>query len=197
MAAFRTYAFCVLLLHVLAITVTSSAKSTAGLVQAAQAIDDGPEYTIDITHDEERRLVELLGPEYLEVGLIGTHVTGPPGECPVCGKQTEFVDWVYTALARGIHSPEFIVESLKLGNSPKKLGHDVYCSRCGHLTHFRDASGAEGGAPYIALAPPYDRTTRTFVKGIYKRGVEDAEVFFQTAEVLRCILTRNVPRPLM
>ncbi|OSC97094.1 hypothetical protein PYCCODRAFT_1377942, partial [Trametes coccinea BRFM310] len=131
----------------------SSAKSTSGLVQAAQSIDDGPEYTIDITYDEERRLVELLGPKYLEVGLIGTHVTGPPRECPVCGKQTEFIDWVFTALARGIHSPEFIVESLKLGHSPKKLGHDVYCSRCGHLTHFRDASGAEGGAPYIALAP--------------------------------------------
>lgn len=60
---------------------------------------------------------------------------------------------VFTALARGVHSPGFIVESLKLGNSPKKLGHDVYCSRCGHLTHFRDATGAEGGAPYIAIAP--------------------------------------------
>ena len=59
---------------------------------------------------------------------------------------------VFTALARGIHSPEFIVESLKLGNSPKKLGHDVYCSRCGHLTHFRDATGEEGGASYISLA---------------------------------------------
>ncbi|KAI0818472.1 hypothetical protein BC628DRAFT_1333823, partial [Trametes gibbosa] len=133
----------------------TSARSTGGLVQAPQLeqFDDGPEYTLMITPDEESRIVELLGPEYLEVGLIATKTTGPARHCSVCGKPTEFVDWVFTALARGIHSPEFIVESLKLGNSPKKLGHDVYCSHCGHLTHFRDATGAEGSAPYIALAP--------------------------------------------
>ncbi|KAH9894845.1 hypothetical protein C8Q73DRAFT_473956 [Cubamyces lactineus] len=124
-----------------------------------------------IDADEERRIVELLGPEYLDVGLVATKVTGPPRHCPVCGKPTEFVDWVFTALSRGIHSPEFIVESLKLGNSPKKLGHDVYCSSCGHLTNFRDATGEEGGAPYLGLAPPYDRATRTFVKNIYQHDL--------------------------
>ncbi|KAI0656624.1 hypothetical protein C8Q70DRAFT_895937, partial [Cubamyces menziesii] len=82
-------------------------------------------YEMLIDADEERRIVELLGPEYLDVGLIATRVTGPPRACSVCGKQTEFVDWVFTALARGIHSPEFIVESLKLGNSPQKRVHDV------------------------------------------------------------------------
>ncbi|KAI0326866.1 hypothetical protein GY45DRAFT_59162 [Cubamyces sp. BRFM 1775] len=117
-----------------------------------------------IDADEERRIVKLLGPEYLDVGLVATRVTGPPRACPVCGKQTEFIDWVFTALARGIHSPEFIVESLKLGNSPQKRVHDVYCSGCGHLTHFQDSTGEEGGAPYLALATQYDRVKRTFAE---------------------------------
>ncbi|EIW62460.1 uncharacterized protein TRAVEDRAFT_33928 [Trametes versicolor FP-101664 SS1] len=107
--------------------VATSARSTAtGIAQFQQdVLDNGPEYTMRITPDEEDRIVELLGPEYLDVGLVATKVTGPPRHCSVCGKQTEFVDWVFTALARGVHSPGFIVESLKLGNSPKKLGHDV------------------------------------------------------------------------
>lgn len=46
-----------------------------------------------ITPDEEDRIVELLGPEYLDVGLVATKVTGPPRQCSICGKQTEFVDW--------------------------------------------------------------------------------------------------------
>ena len=51
-----------------------------------------------------------------------------------------------------MHSPEFILESLKAGHTPKGVHHDVYCSRCGHLTHFRDHSGNEGGALHIAHA---------------------------------------------
>ena len=54
---------------------------------------DAQTYEMLIDADEERRIVELLGPEYLNVGLIATKVTGPPRHCPVCGKATEFVDW--------------------------------------------------------------------------------------------------------
>ncbi|KAI0656628.1 hypothetical protein C8Q70DRAFT_935556 [Cubamyces menziesii] len=178
MATIRTYTFWILLLHVLAVVTTSSARvPEGGLARSVQQqhLDDTPEYEMLITPDEERRIVELLGHEYLNVGLIATKVTGPPRHCSVCGKETEFIDWVFTALARGIHSPEFIVESLKLGNSPKKLGHDVYCSRCGHLTHFRDATGEEGGASYISLATPYDRASRTFGNNVYKREAANAE----------------------
>ena len=59
---------------------------------------------------------------------------------------------VYTALERGIHSPEWIVKSLKAGRNSKKGPHDVYCSRCGHLTAFQDLSGEEGGMSDIAHA---------------------------------------------
>ncbi|KAI0656626.1 hypothetical protein C8Q70DRAFT_326840 [Cubamyces menziesii] len=175
MVSFRTYSFSVLLLHVLAAVVTSSAAVTDGVARSRLALEqqdlkyrqtDEHTYEMVINEDEERRIVELLGPNYLDVGLVATRVTGPPRHCHVCGKPTEFVDWVFTALARGIHSPEFIVESLKLGNSPKKLGHDVYCSQCGHLTNFRDATGEEGGAPYLGLAtvrPPYSLPTCAFV----------------------------------
>ncbi|KAH9894838.1 hypothetical protein C8Q73DRAFT_665202 [Cubamyces lactineus] len=202
MVAIRTYAFSVLLLHVLAaITVTSSAAVTSDdLAHARLTLEqqelkyrktDAHTYEMLIDADEERRIVELLGPEYLDVGLIATKVTGPPRHCPVCGKATEFVDWVFTALARGIHSPEFIVESLKLGNSLKKLGHDVYCSQCGHLTNFRDATGEEGGAPYLGLATPYDRTTRTFAENVYKRDLtgELAKVRFIIEAVYAMLVT--------
>ncbi|KAH9894749.1 hypothetical protein C8Q73DRAFT_468890 [Cubamyces lactineus] len=179
MAAIRTYAFGVLLLHILAALLTSSAAVTDGLAGArARLALQEPKYRQISPHsyemlidaDEERRIVELLGPEYLDVGLVATRVTGPPRACPVCGKQTEFVDWVFTALARGIHSPEFILESLRQGNPPRKRVHDVYCSGCGHLTQFQDSTGEEGGAPYLALATPYDRVRRTFGESVYKRG---------------------------
>ncbi|KAI0630695.1 hypothetical protein C8Q77DRAFT_1160238 [Trametes polyzona] len=178
MMVIRKLAFCASLLYVLGAMITeTAARSTGSVVQPVQIPQDAlesTEYEMLITPDEEERIVQLLGPEYLEVGLVATKVTGAPRRCPVCGKETEFVDWVFTALARGIHSPSFIVESLKLGNSPKKLAHDVYCSGCGHLTHFRDPSGAEGGAPYIALASPYDRASRTFAPGVFaKREVEE------------------------
>ncbi|KAH9894748.1 hypothetical protein C8Q73DRAFT_469073 [Cubamyces lactineus] len=123
MVAIRTYAFSVLLLHVLAaITVTLSAAVTSDdVVRARLALEqqdlkfrktDAHTYEMLIDQDEERRIVELLGPDYLNVGLVSTRVTGPPRHCPVCGKATEFVDWVFTALARGIHSPEFILRTL-------------------------------------------------------------------------------------
>ena len=59
---------------------------------------------------------------------------------------------VYTALTRGVHSPEFIADSLRKGNTPKGIYHDVYCSYCGHLTAFRNIFGEEGGAPHISVA---------------------------------------------
>ncbi|KAI0643526.1 hypothetical protein C8Q79DRAFT_872556, partial [Trametes meyenii] len=84
-----------------------------------------PMHTIPITPDEVNRLVALLGPEYREVALPRLVTTRPAQRCPHCGKGTEFVDWIYTALERGIHSPEFLIESLRDGTSPKKFVHDV------------------------------------------------------------------------
>ncbi|KAH9894844.1 hypothetical protein C8Q73DRAFT_790052 [Cubamyces lactineus] len=94
MVDIRTYAFSVLLLHVLAaITVTSSAAVTPDdVVRARLALEqqdlkyrktDVHTYEMLIDTDEERCIVELLGPEYLNVGLVSTRVTGPPRHCPV------------------------------------------------------------------------------------------------------------------
>ncbi|TFK89919.1 hypothetical protein K466DRAFT_413046 [Polyporus arcularius HHB13444] len=117
-----------------------------------------------IGQDEQERLSALLEADFYDTGVAGTYVTSPPQVCPHCGKETEFIDWVYTALKRGVHSPEFIVESLKASRTPEGVHHDVYCSGCGHLTHVRDDSGNEGGALHIAHATPYDQLTRTFGK---------------------------------
>ena len=130
---------------------------------------DQPVYAWMISDDEKDRLTTLLDTDFNEARLAGTYLNAPPQICSHCGKETEFIDWyacsalwlgctftltarVYTALARGVHSPEFLVESLKAGNTPKGLQHDVYCSRCGHLTAARDISGNEGGALHIADA---------------------------------------------
>ena len=59
---------------------------------------------------------------------------------------------VYTALQRGIHSKEWIVKALREGKISQKNAHDVYCSRCGHLTLFRDPTGDEGGVNHIVDA---------------------------------------------
>ena len=115
MANIRTYTFWILLLHVLAVVTmvslvvqcakvlsahsalwqSSARVPEGGLARSVQQqhLDDTPEYEMLITPDEERRIVELLGHEYLNVGLIATKVTGPPRHCSVCGKETEFVDW--------------------------------------------------------------------------------------------------------
>ncbi|TBU38515.1 hypothetical protein BD309DRAFT_874215, partial [Dichomitus squalens] len=114
-----------------------------------------------ISEDEKDRLTALLETDFNEANVAGTYVNAPPQACSHCGKETELIDWVYTALTRGVHSPEFIVESLKEGNIPKNVHHDVYCSRCGHLTAARDHTGSEGGSLHIAhatvraKAPPF------------------------------------------
>lgn len=114
---------------------------------------------------------------------------------------------VWTALHRGIHSKEWLVQSLKEGKLSKKNAHDVYCSRCGHLTAFRDPSGDEGGMHHISHATvpsprlsychpsaadmcmypykPYDRATRTFGKRDAVGGLSlRAELDRQTSDVL-------------
>ncbi|KAI0716422.1 hypothetical protein C8Q76DRAFT_794730 [Earliella scabrosa] len=160
--------FTVILLNVLAVVVNTSARSTAeeGLIKRTGRLDEFGEelYLWKIGKDEERRLTTLLKQDFYDVGVEGTYTNSAPHKCSHCGKETEFIDWVYTALTRGVHSPEFIADSLRKGNTPKGIYHDVYCSHCGHLTAFRNIFGEEGGAPHISVATPYDRSTRTFGK---------------------------------
>ena len=151
----------------------TSARST-GLVRLTEHRDafGSPVYSWMISQDEQERLSALLKGDFNDTGIEGTYVTAPPQVCPHCGKETEFIDWrvssdyqcgivhyidllfhrVYTALERGVHSPEFIFESLRAGHTPKGVHHDVYCSGCGYLTHVRDSSGNEGGALHISHA---------------------------------------------
>ncbi|KAI0350776.1 hypothetical protein OH77DRAFT_1439635 [Trametes cingulata] len=175
----RFWAFAIFLLHMLAVcTVVKSAAKNPGSVRrepTLQELLDMPQHLIPISDDEEDRIAALLGPEYRDYALAGLLATAPAQPCSRCGKPTEFIDWIYTALARGIHSPDFIVASLKAGNRPDKHAHDVYCSRCGALTAFQDYTGEEGNAPHIRVAPAYDRATRTFAHSIYKREEEASD----------------------
>ena len=45
-----------------------------------------------------------------------------------------------------------MLERLKEGGLRAKKLHNVYCSRCGQLTAFRDPTGQEGNAAHISEA---------------------------------------------
>ncbi|KAI0822966.1 hypothetical protein BC628DRAFT_1421355 [Trametes gibbosa] len=157
--------FAFVLFMVLSVAIEySSARSTSQIVTLTSLRDDldRPVYSWLISADEQARLTALLEHDFDATGVVGTYVTQPPQACSRCGKETEFIDWVYTALARGVHTPGFIIESLKEGQTPKGVHHDVYCSRCGHLTAFRDHTGNEGGVKDIAYSTPYDHTSKIF-----------------------------------
>ncbi|KAI0739128.1 hypothetical protein C8Q80DRAFT_232121 [Daedaleopsis nitida] len=161
-----THVLCILLNVLLVIADSSAQRPPEQLVKLTTRhdLDGSSVWQWIISQHEHERLTALLQRDFAGTGLVSTFLNSPPEVCEHCGKETEFVDWVYTALTRGVHTPEFIYESLVLGNSPKGVQHDVYCSRCGHLTAFRNVAGAEGLAPHISFAPPYDRATRTFAK---------------------------------
>ncbi|KAF8545791.1 hypothetical protein OG21DRAFT_93120 [Imleria badia] len=114
-----------------------------------------PTYLWYITEDEYLRLNQIfVGRDFQETGLGGTKIVGLPAQCPGCGKYTEFIDWVWTALRRGVHTREFMFNSLKQGRQGAETMHDVYCSECGVLTAVRSRNNAEGGleAPTIEQA---------------------------------------------
>ncbi|KAJ3480626.1 hypothetical protein NLI96_g8215 [Meripilus lineatus] len=109
--------------------------------------DGSPTFAWEITCDEYLRLSKLFNRDFGETKVIRTYVTAPPKPCVSCGKWTEFIDWVYTALQRTVHSPDFMFNALRDGTIPKGKKHDVYCSNCGTLTHIRTANKIEGEFP--------------------------------------------------
>lgn len=119
------------------------------------------------------RLTQLFGRDFGECNIGGTLVMAPPQPCQTCGKWTEFIDWwvlryiilysgslliiyslvrVYTAIQRNVHSADFIFTSLRDRKFPKENTHDVYCSKCGHLTQARSRDNTEGRAADILSA---------------------------------------------
>ncbi|KAF5389007.1 hypothetical protein D9757_005103 [Collybiopsis confluens] len=109
-----------------------------------------------ITEDEYLRLTKLLRRDFQETGVGGTNVHGLPTPCRGCGKYTEFIDWVWTALARGVHSREFMFKALVEGRQGVETSHDAYCSACGLLAA-RTGDDREGGKPDIFQAGPLER----------------------------------------
>ncbi|TCD65329.1 hypothetical protein EIP91_002815 [Steccherinum ochraceum] len=135
---------------------------------------DTPMYGWAITEDESRRLTAFFGRDFKETGLCGTYVTGPPMPCINCGKWTEFIDWVYTALQRSVHSKDFMFQALKNKQRPQENAHDVYCSGCGALTHCRTGNNREGVAANIDLAGNLKKGASTYSKGSYNTDTKDA-----------------------
>ncbi|KAJ7723766.1 hypothetical protein B0H16DRAFT_1597823 [Mycena metata] len=116
--------------------------------------EDGRDiYLWYITEDECFRLNKLFGRDFQETGVGGTNVIGLPTACLGCGKYHEFIDWVWTALMRHVHSAEFMFNALAKSRRGMETQHDVYCSECGLLTAIRrEKDNSEGAAPNIYLA---------------------------------------------
>ncbi|KAI0260440.1 hypothetical protein BC834DRAFT_973449 [Gloeopeniophorella convolvens] len=114
--------------------------------------DDRLAYRWEITPDECARLSALLERDFKDTKLVASLVTTPPKACVGCGKYSEFIDWVNTALKRSVHSPNFIFNALVNRQTGQEAWHDVYCSGCGMLTHLRSRGNAEGGAPTLEEA---------------------------------------------
>ncbi|KDN34050.1 hypothetical protein RSAG8_12857, partial [Rhizoctonia solani AG-8 WAC10335] len=115
--------------------------------------EDGQDlYRWYITEDEYFRLNKIFRRDFQETGLGGTFVVGLPSACPGCGKYHEFIDWVWTAIMRNVHSSDFIFNALAKSRQGRETDHDVYCSECGTLTIKRKKDTSEGGAPDIYLA---------------------------------------------
>ncbi|KAH8100887.1 hypothetical protein BXZ70DRAFT_134572 [Cristinia sonorae] len=109
-------------------------------------------YAWDISKDERGRLNRWFMRDFGELNIGGTYVTCPPRPCATCGKWTEFIDWVVTAILRNVHTHEFIFNALKNRTFPKENLHDVFCSACGTLTHLRSRNNTEGGATDVQTA---------------------------------------------
>ncbi|KIM21093.1 hypothetical protein M408DRAFT_29813 [Serendipita vermifera MAFF 305830] len=121
--------------------------------------EDEDIYAWYITEDEYLRLNKLFGRDFQETALGATVVSGLPTPCNGCGKYTEFIDWVWTALRRGVHSREFMFKALKESRQGMENSHDVYCSECGLLTACRSTNNAEGGKENIHLAGSLRRSS--------------------------------------
>jgi len=145
---------------------TSKSKATIKFIPCANKIpptkligevDGANMYIWYITENEYLRLNELFKRDFQETGVAFTRLFGLPGPCDGCGKYTEFIDWIWTALHRGVHSAEFMFNALKDGRAGEESMHDVYCSECGAaVAYSRD--NIEGGAPNIRLAGRLNRS---------------------------------------
>ncbi|KAG8769993.1 hypothetical protein FRC12_004586 [Ceratobasidium sp. 428] len=119
--------------------------------------EDGRDvYLWYITEDEYLRLSQIFRRDFQETGLGGTHVYGLPSACHGCGKYQEFIDWVWTAIVRNVHSRDFMFNALANSRQGMETEHDVYCSECGMLTIKRRKDTNEGGAPDIYLARQFN-----------------------------------------
>ncbi|KAF5375994.1 hypothetical protein D9757_008850 [Collybiopsis confluens] len=126
--------------------------------------EDRETYLWYITEDEYLRLCKLFRRDFQETGLGGTKVLGQPSPCRGCGKYAEFIDWVWTALSREVHSREFMFKALVEHRQGVEVKHDVYCSQCGLLT-LSAGDDREGGKSDIYQAGPLDRSTYTSSHG--------------------------------
>jgi len=121
-----------------------------------------------ITEDEYHRLNKLFGRDFQEANLGGTTFYSPPVPCEGCGKYSELIDWIWTALNRGVHSADFMFLAFKNGHQGKETVHDVYCSACGAMIA-RSRNNAEGGQPDIFLAGELKRIDNY---AMFKKGSE-------------------------
>ncbi|KZV93514.1 hypothetical protein EXIGLDRAFT_835695 [Exidia glandulosa HHB12029] len=109
--------------------------------------DNLPEgvYYWRIDDDQAGRLSRLLDIDFGELGIIGQFVNGVALECAQCGKVSGLDDFVYTAIKTGVHTKDFIVQTLQdRSNARRGNGtlHTLTCCEC-------DTVFKEVGSPIV------------------------------------------------
>ncbi|KZO96393.1 hypothetical protein CALVIDRAFT_537168 [Calocera viscosa TUFC12733] len=135
---------------------------------APRALPPGTFYW-PVTEDQSNRLSELLNIDFSELGVRGAFIGSPLLICIHCGKLSGMEDFIYEALQRGIHTPEFIIEDLKAGG---KGSHSqiLHCMDCGEA-YMRSGSDEQVAA---ATKRELDRRAAGGDPAEFKRSLAEA-----------------------
>ncbi|KAF8465519.1 hypothetical protein BDZ91DRAFT_658975 [Kalaharituber pfeilii] len=94
---------------------------------------DGAYHKWLLTDEELAHIAEMLNVDSSAITNEGNIMNRERAACKSCGKFSGLDDLVHNALARGIHTPEFMVHVLQNGPRNQSPGHEIQCSRCGEM----------------------------------------------------------------
>ncbi|KAF8461493.1 hypothetical protein BDZ91DRAFT_699495 [Kalaharituber pfeilii] len=94
---------------------------------------DGAGHKWLLTGEELAHIAEMLNVDSSTIIIQGNIMNRERDACKSCGKFSGLDDLVHNALARGIHTPKFIVDVLQNGPKNNSPGHEIQCSKCGEM----------------------------------------------------------------
>ncbi|KAF8451469.1 hypothetical protein BDZ91DRAFT_686919 [Kalaharituber pfeilii] len=110
---------------------TDASSTALGL---SVPVFDGAYHKWLLTGEELAHIAELLNVDSSALNINeGNIMNRERAACNSCGKFSGLDDLVHNALARGIHTPNFIIDVLQNGPQNQSPGHEIQCSKCGEM----------------------------------------------------------------